>query len=172
MHRPAKPHRLHIAAPGGDGLVLRLIHKTVVDHRSEVNDEPCVTTLRQSICQVEGRTVLVAAHFDIAIGDAVVALHPGVGRDDALRQECQRLSGLECRARCHRLADGLAHVSPLRRVCRQTDDFAVLRIDSHDAARLAFQQTLAQLLEYRTDSQRSVRGKSLCPDSHARQQGC
>ena len=81
--RSAKSHRLHITAPGGDGLVFRLVHKAIVDHRSEVDDEPGVATLRQRICQVEGRTVLMTAHLDIPVGDAVVALHLGVGRDDA-----------------------------------------------------------------------------------------
>ena len=172
MHRPAKAHRLHITAPGGDGLVFRLIHKAVVDHRSEVDDEPGVATLRQGVSQVEGRAVLVAAHLDVAVGDAVVALHLGVGGDDAFRQECESLRRLEGGSRCHRLTDGLAHVVTLRGIGGQTDDLTVLGIDGHDAAGLAFQQTLAQLLEHRTDSQRSVRGKSLCPDSHARQQGC
>ena len=172
MHRPAKTHRLHITSPSGDGLIFRLIHKAVVNHRSEVDDEPGVTTLRQRICQVEGRTVLMAAHLDIAVGDAVVALHLGVRRDDTLRQERQGLRRLEGRSWCHRLADGLAHVVSLRRIGSQADDLTVLRIDGHDTARLAFQQTLAQLLEHRTDGQRSVCRKSLCPDDYARQQGC
>ena len=162
MHRTTQPHRLHIASPGVDGLILRLVHEVIVDHRTEVHDKPCVTALRQSIFQVQGRAVLVTAHLDIAVGDATVTGHLRIRRNKALRQERQSLSRLEGRARRLGFANGLTHIRPLWRVRRQTDNIAVFGVDGHDTARLSFQQTFTQLLKYGSDSQRPIRRQSLC----------
>ncbi len=146
MHGSTEAHRLHITAPGGDSLILRLIHEIIVDHRTEVHDKPRVTTLRQCLFQIQWRAVLVTAHLDIAVGDAAVTFHLGIRRDKSLRQQCQGLCCLEGGARCLRFTDGLTHICPLRCIRRQTDDLAIIGVDGHDTARLSLQQTFSQLL--------------------------
>lgn len=54
VHGTAQAHRLHVGAPGGDGLIARGIHEVVVDHRGEGGEEPRVARLRQGFFQCEG----------------------------------------------------------------------------------------------------------------------
>ena len=98
----------------------------------------------------------MAAYLDIAVCDAVLALHGGLGRDDALGEQCEGLGGLEGGAWGLGLADGLAHVAAMGRVGGQTEYLAIGRVDGHDGARLSLQQPLAQLLQRRAYGEWSV----------------
>ena len=49
VHRSAQPHRLHVRTPSGDGLFLRIVYKLIVDHRTEIQDKPCITGMSQRI---------------------------------------------------------------------------------------------------------------------------
>ena len=53
VHWSAQPHRLHIGAPGGDGLIARGIHEVVVDHRGEGGEKPGVARLRQGLLEIQ-----------------------------------------------------------------------------------------------------------------------
>ena len=52
---------------------------------------------------------------------------------------------------------------PFLYACNRAPFFAVGGVDGDDAARLALQQTLAQLLQQRAQGERAVGGQLLCP---------
>ena len=83
-HRPAQSHASHIVAPGIDGLVAVFIHEVVVNHRCEIHQEPRVARECYGVSQVQRRAVVMASHADVAVGDAVVAFHGGLGGHDSL----------------------------------------------------------------------------------------
>ena len=156
VHGSAQAHRLHIGAPDGDGLIARGIHEVVVDHRGEGHEEPRVARLCEGFFECEGRTVLMTAHLDIAVGDAIVALDGGGGGDDALREQGECLCRLEGGARGIGFADGLTHIAALRRVSGQTENLTIGGVDGDDAARLVLKEAFSELLERRTQGEWSV----------------
>ena len=109
-----------IATPSSDCLVFRLIHKVVVDHRGEGHQKPSVARLGKRILESQRRAVLVAAHLDISVGDAVVAFYCCFWCDDTLGEQREGLRCLECGTGSQGLPDGLPHVSTVRRVGCQT----------------------------------------------------
>ena len=114
--------------------------------------------------------MLMTAYLDVAVGDAIVALDGGGWGDDALGEQGERLSRLEGGARGIGFADGLTHIAALRRVGGQTEDLAIGGIDGHDAARLVLQEAFSELLEHRTQRERSIIRQGLRKDVSSQKQ--
>jgi hypothetical protein len=96
----------------------------------------------------------------------------GSGRgDDAFREQGERLCRLEGRARGIGFADGLTHITALRRVGGETENLAISGIDGYDTARFMFQESFSKLLEYRAQRERPVcwqrLRKSVCGQKQA-----
>ena len=108
--------------------------------------------------------MLVTAHLDIAVGDAIVALDGGGGGDNTLGEQGECLSRLEGGARGIGFADGLSHIASLWRVGGQTEDLTIGGVDGDDAARLVLKEAFSELLKCRTQGEWSVGRQSLRKD--------
>ena len=103
----------------------------------------------------------MTAHVDVSIRESILTFDGGLGHHNALREQRQRLSSLEGRARRISFSNGHVHIVAVGGVRGETDNLARLWPNGHDASLLAFQQAFAQLLQHRSYGQRSVGWQSL-----------
>ena len=95
VERTAQSHASHIGSPCVDGLFFVLEDKVVVEHGHESRQKPCVARESQCVDQREWRSVLMATHVDVAVGEPVFTLDSSLGRDNTLGKQRQGLGRLE-----------------------------------------------------------------------------
>lgn len=116
--------------------------------------------------------MLMTAHLDVAVGDAIVALDGGGGGDDTFGEQGECLRRLEGGTRGIGFADGLTHIAAIGRVGGQTENLAIGGVDGNDTARLVLQEAFSELLEHRTQGEWPIIRQGLRKGVSGQKQAC